>query len=540
VSTSAGDEDPAKYRRLLAATVVVAVAFVAFLVAVALSASGGNGPDTGAASIVPADALAFVNVSTDRSRPEVKRALALARGFPGYPAARAAVLRGLTASVSGTRRGQFTGALPRWVGGEAAIALLNTATSTAGSLIALAVSDRAGAAAFLQRSGASPRGRYRGTALLGYAGGTELAFVGRFLVLGQDPSVRAAIDVGAGSSPSLASSDAYGRVASGEPADRVLDAYASVAGVRRILSDRGGVLGALGRLVDQPALEGVTLSVSPRPSGADVVVHSALDPTLVRVSGARPRPFTPSLARELPSGATLMLDVADLSAAAPRVLGAGAAAGFAGGLAPLLGRLGTALGSEGVDIKGVLSAILGGESAVAIVSRASAPTVVVISRARNEAATRSQLAALELPLSQLFPAPNAGPGGTATFNDVQVAGVTAHQLALNPGLQLDYAVFRHLVVISTSLQGIAAVAEHHGSLASDPAYRAELGTSPRSVTSLLFLDFSQLLNLGEQTGLTGRGRIRALLPDLQKIRAIGLSSTSGEAASTSELSLRIS
>jgi hypothetical protein len=235
-----------------------------------------------------------------------------------------------------------------------------------------------------------------------------------------------------------------------------------------------------------------------------------------------------------------MLDVADLSAAAPRVLGAGAAAGFAGGLAPLLGRLGTALGSEGVDIKGVLSAIVGGESAVAIVSRASAPTVVVISRVRNEAATRSQLAALELPLSQLFPAPNAGPGGTATFNDVQVAGVTAHQLALNPGLQLDYAVFRHLVVISTSLQGIAAVAEHRGSLASDPAYRAELGTSPRSVTSLLFLDFSQLLNLGEQTGLTGRGRIRALLPDLQKIRAIGLSSTSGEAASTSELSLRIS
>ena len=95
-------------------------------------------------------------------------------------------------------------------------------------------------------------------------------------------------------------------------------------------------------------------------------------------------------------------------------------------------------------------------------------------------------------------------------------------------------------MISTSLQGIAAVAAHRGSLASDPAYRAELGTSPRSVTSLLFLDFSQLLNLGEQTGLTGRGRLRALLPDLQKIRAIGLSSTSGEAASTSELSLRIS
>ena len=60
------------------------------------------------------------------------------------------------------------------------------------------------------------------------------------------------------------------------------------------------------------------------------------------------------------------------------------------------------------------------------------------------------------------------------------------------------------------------------------------------MTSLLFLDFSQLLSLGEQIGLMGRGRIRALLPDLQKIRTIGLSSTSGEADSTAELSLRIS
>jgi len=158
----------------------------------------------------------------------------------------------------------------------------------------------------------------------------------------------------------------------------------------------------------------------------------------------------------------------------------------------------------------------------------------------NEARARSQLAALELPLAELFPAPNSGPGGTPTFNDVQVDGITAHQLALNPGLQLGYTASGHLVVISTSLRGIAAVAHHSRSLASDPAYRDEIGTGPRSVTSVLFLDFSQLLSLGEQTGLMGRGRIRALLPDLQKIRTIGLSSTSGEADSTAELSLRIS
>jgi Protein of unknown function (DUF3352) len=143
-------------------------------------------------------------------------------------------------------------------------------------------------------------------------------------VLGQDASVRAAIDAAAAASPSLASSSGYRRAASAEPADRVLDAYASVAGLRRILSARTGALGALGRLLDQPALEGLTVSISPAPGGARIRVHSALDPSLVRVAGGRAEPFTPSLARELPSGSTLMLDVSDLSRVVPRVLGAGA------------------------------------------------------------------------------------------------------------------------------------------------------------------------------------------------------------------------
>lgn len=537
---SAPEASPTRNRRRRIGIPLAALVAVLALLVLALGGLGQGGPDTGAAALVPADALGFVSVSTDAGRSEVKRALALAKEFPAYAAVRAALLGRLSALVSGSTNAGRVSGLPSWTGGEAAIALLNTTSATAGSLVALEISDRARAAVFLDRSGAAANGQYRGTTLLGYPSGTELAFVRQFLVLGQPASVRAAIDAADGFAPSLASSSEYRRAAAGEPADRVLDAYASVAGVNRILTSRGGAIGVLGRLLDQPALEGVTLSLSPRPGGAVIRVHSALDPTLVRVAGSQPEPFTPSLARYLPSGTTLMLDVADLTRVAPRILGAGAAAGIAGGLAPLLGRLGSALGSEGVDIKGVRSAIFGDESAIAVVPHASTPTLVVIARVRDEAQTKSQLAALELPLSQLFPAPNSGPGGTPTFNDVPVAGVTAHQLALNPGLQLDYAVLGHLVVISTSLRGIAAVAQHGSSLQNDRAYRAELGTGPPSVTSLLFLDFSKLLSLGEQTGLTGRGHIRALLPDLQRIRAVGLSSTSGETDSTAELSLGIS
>ena len=59
------------------------------------------------------------------------------------------------------------------------------------------------------------------------------------------------------------------------------------------------------------------------------------------------------------------------------------------------------------------------------------------------------------------------------------------------------------------------------------------------MSSILFTDFNQLLSLGEQTGLTSGTRLRELLPDLEKIRAIGLSSTSADSDTTTELRLEI-
>ncbi len=165
--------------------------------------------------------------------------------------------------------------------------------------------------------------------------------------------------------------------------------------------------------------------------------------------------------------------------------------------------------------------------------------MVVIARERDPAAAREALATLEVPLAQLFAAPAAGPGQAPEFNDRQVDGVTAHQLALAPGLQLDYAVFDGLVVVATSLDGIAAVVSHRPSARPRALVRRDLGGSPKP-TSLLFLDLSQLLSLGEQTGLTRSARFLALRPDLDLIHAIGLSSTSGEADTTAELLLQIS
>jgi hypothetical protein len=125
------------------------------------------------------------------------------------------------------------------------------------------------------------------------------------------------------------------------------------------------------------------------------------------------------------------------------------------------------------------------------------------------------------------------------FTGRQVDGVTAHQLSLGTGLRINYAVFRGLLVISTSLSGIGDVVKRAASLTDEPAHRAVLGGAPSEVTSLVFLDFSQLLNLGERTGLLRGARIQALAPDISRIRAAGLDSTRGEADSTSELTLEI-
>ncbi len=514
----------------------------AVVLAVALSGGGENAFATGAASIVPADTLAYINLSTDSSRPAVKQELALLKRFPSYPLASAALLTRLASIVGGGKSVNFATDVKPWLGNEVAVAFLNTTSSAAGSLIALAVTDQSRARALLLRSGATSNGTYRGVQLYHYRTGTELAFVRDYLTLGQAASVRAAIDVSTGASPSLATNPAYVRASAGEPAGRVLDAYASAAGVQRILVSRGGALGGLGVLLYQPALDGTAISVTPTVGGAQVLIHSALNPSLKRLSGPPTPSFRPTLQNVAPSGSTLFLDTDGLDKAAPVVFRAAAAAGIGGRVGPLLHRLGDALAAEGVSPRTLVS-IFSGETAVAVVPGGAGPArppgLIIVSRTKDEAQTKATLATMEVPLAQLFPAPSSGPGQAPEFNDVQIDGVTAHELSLTPGLQLDYAVFDGLVVVSTSRDGIGAVIAHQRAIAAARQFRTTLATRPRLVSSLLFLDFSQLLSLGEQTGLTPSARVRALTPDLEKIRGVGMDSTSGEADTTAELSLQI-
>lgn len=529
-------------RHIVAAALAgVALVIAVIAVVLALAGSGTPGPATGAAAIVPSDALAYVNVSLDGSRSPVRQALAVTGRFPDDPLATGAVLTRLDAILSGGRPSvDFSTEVKPWLGNEAGVALLNTPTATAGSLIVLAVSDRARAQSFLRRSGARPHGSYRGTALETYPTGAEFAFVHGFLVLGQDASVRSAIDVAGQATPSLSSSAVYRKAAASEPSGRVLDAYVSTAGVRRLLSPQGGLVGAVGNLLYQPALQGVAFAVSPTAGGARIQIHSVLDPSLEKLSPPATGAFTPTLQSVIPTGSLMMLDVTGLDRLAPRVLSAGASAGVAGGVGPLLSRLGGALRSEGVNVSDIVS-IFRHETAVAIGPSARTPTLVIVARTPDQNKTAAELASLEVPLAQLFKAPgtNFGSGKETLFNDRQVGGTTAHQLALANGLQLDYAVTHGLVIISTGLQGIAAVVQRTHALGSDPAFQAVLGSRPAAVTSLVYLDIARLLSLGEQTGLANSARFRMFQGDLDRVQAVGLTSTHGPDESTSQLTVRV-
>ncbi len=529
------------------AVLVPAVLIIAAAVVIALALNGTSAPAIGAAAVVPGDALAYVHLSTDPSRSAVKQAEALGNRFPGYPLLSAAVENRLSAIAGGGRTDvSYRRDIRPWLGNEAALALLNTTGATAGSEMILGVKRHAAAQSFLTSAGAVTAGAYRGTALYAYRSGTEVAFVSHYLVLGQPASVRAAIDVADGQRQSLSATSTYRKAAAGEPDDRVLDAYVSAAGLQRVLLPRGGLVGALGQLLYQPALTATTMSVSPAAGGAKVRLHGAIEARLERGAGPPAQAFEPTLQRVMPAGSLLMIDTDGLARIAGRVLRAAATGGIASNLGPLLGRLGTALQSEGVNVQGVES-LFDGETAVAVgpgstargAGRAVSPSLLIVTHTKDQSAATTQLAELELPLSQLFPAPQSGSGAVPEFFDRQVGGVTAHQLALAPGLELDYAVFRGLIVISTSLGGIGAVASHAHPLADEAAWKAAFGSNPGAVTSLVFLDFNQLLSLAGQTGLFRGALYSELRPDLQKVRAVGLSSTRGEADSTAELFLQI-
>ncbi len=479
-----------------------AVAIVLLIGALALG-GGSRGPappPDDAARLVPADVLVFVHVSTDLKRTATKQALDLARRFPGFTRLRDSLLSRLQAPGCGTD-------VRRLKGKEAALALLDSSTGTAGSLVLVDTGE--------EHKSADTRS----------CGAVARTFIGRFLIIGQQESLIAAQrladkgDLG----DSLARDDDYAKATSGLPAGRVADAWASRAGVRRLLEPQGGLLGAAGALLDQPGLKGAAVGLEGHGRSARLVVRSEL-----RGGGRPPRLFTPMLQAQAPAGALAYLSARGLATALNRLIAVtGSGAAGLGRLQALAGR--PLEGQPAGRPDRLPHDAFAGEVGLTLSSASPAPVLTITAHAGKGATAMP--ASLRQPIIRLL-------GPNAAFRELTVDGHHANA-AQAGGRELAYAVFGGRLVISTATSGLAAAARGGARLDRDAVFRSVMGDAPKQVSSLLFLDFTQLLRLGEQTGLGGSRAYRSVRDDLKLVRAVGAwSSTTGD-ESTAEINLSI-
>jgi hypothetical protein len=279
------------------------------------------------------------------------------------------------------------------------------------------------------------------------------------------------------------------------PADRVADGWLSADGVRRLLAPQGGLLGVVGTFVDQATLKGAAFALAGAGDRVKLTVASQLDPSLATggaKTGAGFKPFRPTLASAVPADAMAYLGVSNLGPALRRLLGA-AGAGSAS-LKPLIGSLGKPL-----------QKIFGGEVAIILTAATPAPVLTLLGAAKDEATVRQELDRLPIAVRK----------------------------------QLSSEVWDGKVAVATDPKGLASVKRGGKALTDLANWQLSVGNHPDLLSSLVFLDFSRLLTLGEETGLRASSAYRSAKADLQKVRAIGASTSGTSSESTAEISLLI-
>jgi Protein of unknown function (DUF3352) len=528
---------PAIDRRTVAYGVAAAIALLAIVLVVRACAGGGESgepPQAAAAKLVPADTLVFASLSTDTERPAVERARDLVRRFGAYEGLRDDLLQRLAGDDEPVDVGND---VAPWLGDEAAFALMDTGTATAGSIVAIEVTDEEKARAFLERNPRpAVRKDYKGHETVRY-GQVTTAFVDGFLVIGQDPTVQRAIDRKGGATRGLDADPTYERATDGLPGDRVLTTYASAAGLRRLLAPQGDLLGGLSAMLDQPALQGVALAAEPKDDGtARLHVHSALDAAAQRRAEQSFEQFEPQLVEQVPADALGYLGASGIDGALQRLV-VSAVGGTGTDVSALLARLRTELEKEtGGGLQTDLLKLFEGEVALVVQSQTPAPVLTLMTRTEDEAGTRRTLDRLRDPLARLLrPRDEAAP----EWDPVDIGGNDAWTLRLPNGAAITYAVAGGRLFLSTSPEGIRKILDAGETLNDSDRFEDVLGDRPERVGTLGFLDFSQLLELGEQTGLNDSRAYLRVRDDLRKISAIGVSSSSGEGESTAEILVSI-
>ena len=320
---------------------------------------------------------------------------------------------------------------------------------------------------------------------------------------------------------------------------RAISAYASADGLRRLLAPQGDVLGALAATLDQPGLQGVSLAAEAQDDQTlRVRVHSALDAAAQKQTPSPFKTFEPELLDAAPEGSLGYLGRQRHQRRAPapdplrrrRRRAAATSRSCSAGCAPSSTRRPAATCSA------TCSSSSRSEVALVIQRATPAPIFSIVTKVEDEQATRGTLDKLRAPLAKLL-RPEGEP--ELKWGAVDIEGNDGWTLTLPTGAAITYAVADGRLILSTRPEGVANILKSDDSLEDSDIFEDVLADRPESVGTLGFLDFSQLLELGEQTGLNDSRAYLAARDDLHKVRAVGVSSTSSEGESTAEILVSI-
>jgi hypothetical protein len=532
-------------RATLGRAVLAALLVAIFLVVVGVAEKGG-GQTTGrpdhTARLVPTDALLYVHGDVDRGSSQWSYATALGKRLRFLAQLRERLLGNLTkgrAQVDPERE------IYPWLGKEAAIAFMPDRGGTARSLILLEVADRDLAESFLARVvGPERTVVYDGTGIRIH-GALATAFLGNFLAIGRLQNVRAAIDVRAHRLKSLDATPAFLRARAKLPGGaRLLYAYASPRGLRQVIEPRPGLIGWLGRLMDERRLEAAAASLLAEKHGlrvhfASVSSEGGTDASKgggPSAGAAEGRPYHPVLQAIVPSRAAAYID----TQGAARLLSGARQLGQASLPFPaeLLRPLRSALATGGGALTAALGSLLQRETALVVTRSRDIPVLSLVITGVDETEATSLLLRVQPLLTKLL-AKQPVFGAIPTFEPRQIAGLDAATLRLTPALQLTFAVYAGRLIISTRPEGVRAFATSHQPIGRNPTFVSGTEGRPPTVTSLIFLDLRQLLALGENAGLGRSAEFQVFKADLSNVKALSAVTSSEKTSRSAEIFVQV-
>jgi hypothetical protein len=485
--------------RLVAAVGALVIVLVAAAVAVPRLPCGFPGGDScppadDAEHLVPADALAYVHVNLDQDGDQYDRAARIADVLPllsGQLVGRA------LAQVPGPDGGSadFDQDLRPWLGDEAALAVVGSG-ATAERVDLLEADDEQRAAEFAEAIGAAGAVTqdYEGVEIAVDRRGIATAQVDGFLVVGTREGVRAVVRAATGPAGpgTLADDGTASGIRDQLPDERLVDAYVSGRGARRLVAASGGVLGALAPLLTPGAARGAAAALVATDDGLELAVRSALDPERTEAApgllAAFPR-FQPTLAARLPPETLGYIGIGEPRTSVPALARRAAeASGLAAGLADLVDDLRHASSRQSL---GDLVAGLGDEAALALEPRAgratsALPYLELVAGGVDERTARRALAAL---------------GDDSARSRELAGGVAAHEVRLSPAIDLTYAVFDGIAALAGDPAGIEALAAGDGALERTDLYKRATGGFGTQASLIAFVDITGLVALGERLGL---------------------------------------